>query len=167
MCSSDLTFAGNSAGTSGGGLRSGGRAPLVVTSCTFSGNSADLNGGGICLALLQSAVLNNSIVANSPSGSDVAMARDSGTVSGGHNLIETIRMLGGTNKLTDTITAAPKLGPLADNGGPTQTMALLPGSAAIDAGDNALVPAGLSTDQRGRGYARISGRAVDLGAFEV
>jgi uncharacterized repeat protein (TIGR01451 family) len=55
------------------------------------------------------------------------------------------------------------LGPLADNGGPTQTMALLPGSPAIDAGDSHALdlPA---TDQRD--FARIVGKAVDIGAYE-
>ena len=58
----------------------------------------------------------------------------------------------------------PLLGPLEDNGGPTLTMALLPGSPAIDAGDSAA--SGLpGTDQRG--FARVSGAAVDVGAFEV
>jgi hypothetical protein len=55
----------------------------------------------------------------------------------------------------------PKIGPLSDNGGPTPTVALLPGSPAIDAGNNALAPA---TDQRG--YPRPFGAAADLGAFE-
>jgi hypothetical protein len=55
----------------------------------------------------------------------------------------------------------PRLGPLANNGGPTLTMALLPGSPAIDAGSNAGAPA---TDQRG--VARPQGSAVDIGAFE-
>jgi len=55
----------------------------------------------------------------------------------------------------------PKLGPLADNGGPTLTMALLPGSPAIDAGDTSLAPA---TDQRG--FPRPAGLAADIGAFE-
>jgi hypothetical protein len=55
----------------------------------------------------------------------------------------------------------PKLGPLADNGGPTFTMALLPGSPAIDAGNTALAPA---TDQRG--YPRPAGLAGDIGAHE-
>ena len=41
------------------------------------------------------------------------------------------------------------LAPLGDYGGPTQTMALLPGSPAIDAGNSDLVPAGITTDQRG------------------
>ena len=56
------------------------------------------------------------------------------------------------------------MGPLADNGGPTQTMALLPGSPAIDAGSNALIPSGVTTDQRG--YARINNGTVDIGAYE-
>ncbi len=55
----------------------------------------------------------------------------------------------------------PKLGPLADNGGPTLTMALLPGSPAIDAGNTSLAP---TTDQRG--FPRPAGLAADIGAFE-
>jgi hypothetical protein len=60
----------------------------------------------------------------------------------------------------------PLLGPLQDNGGPTQTMALLPGSPAIDAGDiNA--PNLPATDQRGPGFPRTHGGTVDIGAFET
>ena len=67
-----------------------------------------------------------------------------------------------------TITGVdPVFGPLADNGGPTQTMALLPGSPAIDAGSNALIPRGVTTDQRGPGIARIFNGTVDIGAYEV
>jgi hypothetical protein len=58
----------------------------------------------------------------------------------------------------------PRLGPLADNGGPTQTMALLPRSPAIDAGDNTDAP---EWDQRGPGYPRIVNGVIDIGAFEV
>ncbi len=58
----------------------------------------------------------------------------------------------------------PMLGPLADNGGPTWTMALLPGSPAIDAGDNADAP---EFDQRGPGFPRIVDGTIDMGAFEV
>jgi hypothetical protein len=61
----------------------------------------------------------------------------------------------------------PLLGPLADNGGPTPTMALLPGSPALNAGSNAAArAAGLTTDQRGFG-PRAAGGTVDLGALEV
>jgi len=55
----------------------------------------------------------------------------------------------------------PRLAPLAMNGGPTLTMALLPGSPAIDAGNTSLAPA---TDQRG--FPRPAGLAADIGAFE-
>jgi len=60
---------------------------------------------------------------------------------------------------------------LADNGGPTQTIAVLPGSPAIDAGSNALAvdPATgnpLTYDQRRVGYPRVVNGAVDIGAFE-
>lgn len=58
----------------------------------------------------------------------------------------------------------PMLAALANNGGPTLTHALLPGSPAIDQGIN---PAGLSFDQRGSGFARVSGLAADVGAFEA
>ena len=79
----------------------------------------------------------------------------------GHNLI---RNPSGAN-LSGTLTGNilnqdPKLGPLAGNGGPTQTQALLTGSPAIDAADSA-APA---TDQRG--VSRPQGPASDIGAFE-
>jgi hypothetical protein len=58
----------------------------------------------------------------------------------------------------------PLLDVLANNGGPTRTHALLPGSPAIDAGSN---PLGLTFDQRGPGFPRTFGAAPDIGAFEV
>jgi hypothetical protein len=65
---------------------------------------------------------------------------------------------------TDLLSVDPLLGPLADNGGPTQTMALLPGSPAIDAGNNAYAT---DWDQRGPGFRRIVNGTIDIGAFEV
>ena len=53
---------------------------------------------------------------------------------------------------------------LKDNGGPTPTIALVPGSPAIDRG---FADASLTTDQRGAGFARMIGGAADVGAFEV
>ena len=55
----------------------------------------------------------------------------------------------------------PKLGPLANNGGPTPTMALLTGSPAIDTGSSVFAPA---TDQRGDPRPQ---RAIDIGALEI
>jgi hypothetical protein len=57
----------------------------------------------------------------------------------------------------------PMLGPLQDNGGPTFTMALLPGSPAIGAGG----PTDSEWDQRGPGYARTVNGVTDIGAYEV
>jgi streptogramin lyase len=61
------------------------------------------------------------------------------------------------------IAVDPMLGPLANNGGPTLTHALLAGSPAINAGSN---PLGLATDQRGTGFPRTFGAATDMGAYE-
>jgi hypothetical protein len=61
----------------------------------------------------------------------------------------------------DQVVADVGLGPLADNGGPTLTHALLAGSPAIDAADDAICPA---TDQRGT--VRPQGAACDVGAYE-
>jgi hypothetical protein len=58
----------------------------------------------------------------------------------------------------------PVLGPLANNGGPTQTHALLAGSPAIDKGSN---PNALAFDQCGTPFVRTSGAQTDIGAFEV
>jgi hypothetical protein len=57
----------------------------------------------------------------------------------------------------------PRLGPLQNNGGPTQTEALLPGSPAIGAGDPNAVS--LRTDQRG--FPRTTKGKIDIGAFET
>lgn len=76
----------------------------------------------------------------------------------------------GTGNLTatgDLPNTIPQLGSLAFNGGPTRTCALLTGSPAIDAGfDTTQAPFNLATDQRGAGFARKVGSAVDIGAFE-
>ena len=87
----------------------------------------------------------------------------SGTITSlGHNL-SSDRSCGFT-AVGDLSDSDPKLGPLQDNGGPTFTQALLPGSPAIDAGDDAVV-ATASTDQRG--LPRKRGLHVDIGAYEA
>ncbi|MBA4106855.1 MAG: hypothetical protein C0485_13975 [Pirellula sp.] len=72
--------------------------------------------------------------------------------------------LGDQNGVTDAM-----LGPLADNGGPTLTHALLPGSPAIDAGDPAAVAGAGGVphfDQRGFAFTRVAGGRIDVGAVE-
>ncbi len=64
----------------------------------------------------------------------------------------------------DILNVGPEIGDLDSNGGLTDTVALLPGSPAIDAGDNTDAP---DFDQRGPGFPRIVNGTIDIGAFEV
>jgi hypothetical protein len=85
-------------------------------------------------------------------------------VSGSFNLIGNPAggLVNGANG--NLVGVNPELGPLASNGGPTQTIVPLPGSPAIDHGSNAFVTPG-ETDQRG--FPRIANGTVDIGAVEV
>jgi hypothetical protein len=152
---------------SGGGIVNGGT--LTLTNCTVTGNVAAGGGGGI----FGSNVTNfgNTIVAGNIS-----------TVGLGHDLHGTFNsqdynLIGNTSSATINGTTThnitgqdPKLGPLADNGGPTQTHALLANSPALDAGGNALARDAngntLLTDQRGAGRFGGAGQVVDIGAYE-
>jgi hypothetical protein len=130
---------------------------LTVRNSTISGNQAAYV-GGIWENIGGRLDMRNTILAlNSP--------RDlkGGLNSSGYNLIGDTR--GGYGfAATDLLNVDPLLGPLTDNGGPTPTMALLPGSPAIGAGDITGAP---RWDQRGPGYARIVNGTIDIGAFEV
>jgi hypothetical protein len=96
---------------------------------------------------------------------------DGAVTSQGHNLLGLTTEATGFTGTGDLTGADPMLGPLADNGGPTRTMALSAGSPAIDAG----VAAGASFDQRGRprtfddpGVANAAtSDGTDIGAFEL
>ena len=183
------TVSGNTASSRGGGIHSDG--PLTVTNSTISGNRAEY-GGGIYLrgrlsrtpvTLVNSSVIGNmavvdadgiwnfrsrltfanTIIASQLSRNDCT--NHGTTISLGHNLdSDRTCRLSATGDLTNT---DPLVGPLQDNGGPTFTHALLPGSPAIDVGDNPSCPA---SDQRG--FARpvdgdSDGTATcDIGAFE-
>jgi hypothetical protein len=70
----------------------------------------------------------------------------------------------GFGAIGDLLNTNPRLGPLADNGGPTRTHALLSGSPAINAGDNAYAP---PTDQCGLPRIDEQSHRIDIGAFEV
>ena len=144
------TFYGNTASVRGGGFSSYGTATIINS--TFSDNSANIAGGGVRVPPGGTITLRNTIVANSISGGDCS---NEGTLTnGGNNLVE-------DNSCGFTGGSDPALGPLQDNGGFTQTMAPLPGSPAIDAGNNATCAA---TDQRG--VSRPQGSQCDSGAYE-
>ena len=154
------TVSGNSALRYGGGILNFGGGTLTLSNSTVSGNSADIAGGGILNDVGTADMVNTIIAGNSaPTSADC-----SGFLTSiGHNLIGNNSGCGFTVITGDLVNIDSKLGPLQDNGGPTFTHALLPGSPAIDhvPPENCLV----TTDQRG--VARPQGVACDIGAFEV
>jgi hypothetical protein len=161
----NCTVSGNSAGSNGGGLLDSG-GTTTLTNCTVSGNSARYSGG---LANIGgTTTLANTIVAANSTGSSSGPDAHGAFTSQGNNLIGETDGSSGWVSSDRTGTLAqplnPLLAPLGNYGGPTQTMALLPGSPAIDAGNNVLIPAGVTTDQRG--LSRIVDSAVDIGSFE-
>ena len=140
---------------------------LVVMNSTISGNSAtglffgDAHGGGVYSFFNAVIGLHNTIVA----GNSARYWPDlyANLAFSGYNLVGNAD--GGTGYAeTDLLNVNPQLGSLQDNGGPTRTMSLLPGSPAIDAGDNTDAP---EWEQRGPGYPRIVNGIIDIGAFEV
>jgi CSLREA domain-containing protein len=162
----NCTVSGNVADSEGGGLYSPIGATPKLVNCTVAGNSADLGAGIFGFNV----TLNNTIVANNGAGGDIR-----GSVFGSNNLVDDAATAGGpagqlSNGVDGNIVGLDaKLGPLAYNGGPTQTMAPLGGSRAIDGGASALAvdtdghP--LTTDQRGA--LRVKSSSVDIGAVEV
>ena len=154
----NATISGNSASNEGGFGVGGGinnQEALVLKATTITSNTAS-DGGGFEGTFSGQLTLKNTIIANN-SGDDCAPF--SKLTSEGHNLDSDGSCQ--LNAAGDRPNADPKLGPLADNGGPTQTPAILAGSPAIDAGDDTTCP---TSDQRG--FPRPQGTACDIGAYE-
>ena len=144
----------------GGGI--GNSGSLQIANSTISGNSAT-NGGAICndAAPLEIA---NSILNAGDVGENIF--NDGGTITSlGYNLSSDNGggYLSGPGDQTNT---DPILGPLQDNGGPTQTHRPYPQSPAIDAGDPSFTPPPFY-DQRGTGFDRVVNGRIDIGSFEV
>jgi len=183
------TIAGNAASNGGGGIYINSYSSLTINQSTISTNSAagttpSFGGGGIAIGEDDSVVtMSGTIVSGNTSG--VAGAGDiglytsdlnaTGSFTATHSLIGEVDTRIHEN---DPLFVAPvssnihrpdpMLSALADNGGPTKTMAPQPGSPAIDRGPNPVATfTGNSFDQRGTGYDRISGKSADIGAFEV
>jgi CSLREA domain-containing protein len=173
---SNSTISGNTAADSGGGIfQFGGAGTFTLNNVTLTHNTSDSNGagngkgGGIYSDL--SISLSNSIVAgntdNSGAGPDCTGAATFNLT--GYSLVQTTTgcTLGGDLSLSIQ-GKDPLLGPLQNNGGPTQTHALLDGSPAIDTGNPATPGTGGITceakDQRG--VTRPQFKACDMGAFE-
>lgn len=183
------TFSSNTAGGTGGGLHvlgpAGGHATLA--NLTIAGNVADADadgvggGGGLWASRVH---LANSIVAGNDdlSGNNQPDCAGLEIQSLGYNLVGVLGnecVLNETTPTSQTGTAASPLDPLLDtvanNGGPTNTRALLAGSPAIDAGNPAgcgAVDGMLVVDQRWYGPRAVDGdgtggRRCDVGAFEL
>jgi hypothetical protein len=173
------TVSGNSARGTGGGITNSGTATLTsstVTNNTSSTNPANPGGGGIQNNAQGTLNLFNTIVAGNAASSPSTNVdvNNFGTITGSYNLIgkgaqgltngENGNQVGTNDNPID-----PKLGALANNGGSTQTHALLPDSPAIDKGNAA------GTDQRGSArmvdFASVpnaaGGNGADIGAYEL
>jgi hypothetical protein len=185
-----VTIRGNMAGTDGGGVYMWAAEVqgLTVTNSTISGNEAEGDGGGM-FVLVGTAELTNTTVAYNAAASGGAVAYSDAPVtrelrvvnsivsnnvptnctavltSLGHNVEDADSC--GLAEPGDLTEADPMLFPLADNGGPTLTHALLEGSPAIDAADPDACP---DRDQRGgpRPFDGdgVNGAACDIGAYE-
>lgn len=164
LSAANTTFSANAATTSGGAVYSNG-GTVRMSNSTIGTNPENIGGGGALGNAGSSILIKNSIVANVANGGNCAGA----ITSVGYNVSSDntcrFRSRGDLNGKN------PKLGPLRNNGGPTQTMALLVGSPALDGGN----PTGcrdffgklLKTDQRGMprpGGGETTG--CDMGAYE-
>jgi predicted outer membrane repeat protein len=172
------TLSGNSAAGYGGGAAIP-NGMLVMRHCTVTGNRANTDnlggqlGGGVILGTTTTLTLDHTIVAgnfrNTSTRDDVV-----GDVAARFSLIgdgtDAAIINNGGNLVGDAgAPIDPRLGPLAPNGGPTLTHALLPDSPAIGAGDPAAMAGGGTVptfDQRGASWPRIAGGQIDIGAFE-
>ncbi len=159
------TFSDNS-GAYSGALQSQYGGPLTVTNCTFSGNIATLGntyGAGVILNYA-GATFYNSILANSSGGNCTTGSSSTLPTDGGYNISDDgtcfFSATGSHNNLL------PRLDPngLENNGGPTETISLQPGSPAIDV----VPPASctVATDQRGATRPFDGQTNCDIGAFE-
>ena len=163
------TVANNRAFTSGGGVFADAGGHAAISFSTIARNRADSDNkfggttGGVHLrttgvAVPATARIANSILAlNIEAGGVAADCGGIGFLGTGVNLISTVNQ-GTCSEGTPIVAANPLLGPLARNGGPTQTIALLAGSPAIGAAGPGKTP---KRDQRG-----VTRTDPDLGAYE-
>jgi hypothetical protein len=188
----DSTVSGNRAadggeiGGSGGGIFNGGTAEIA--SCTIADNLAgggyleSGNGGGIATGALGTTIARDTLIVGNGSAAllypgvyDTAFRGPDcfgSLTSQGYNFLQEASDCTIAGDPTGDINGrAPHLGPLQDNGGPTQTRALLAGSPAIDAGNpngcTDLDGSPLAIDQRGAPRLAAGDRRCDIGAYEA
>lgn len=135
-------------------------SPVQIFNSTVAFNRAP-SGYGVGIFTNGSVVAQSSILANNTNNSGIPSFDDlfATDLSGADNLIASTNVTPAAGVIT--VTTDPMLAPLAGNGGPTRTHALLSTSPALDRGNNS---AALATDQRG--FARSVLGSVDIGAWE-
>ncbi|HEY9122392.1 MAG TPA: choice-of-anchor Q domain-containing protein [Brevefilum sp.] len=147
------TFSGNTASIRGGSIYN--NNTLTITNCTFSENASGFGGAAVENSPAGTLNYSNTIIADSLIGEEGFECNNQGTiVTNIGNLVE-------DGSCDSVYSGDPTLGPLADNGGLTQTHALQTESIAIDNGNLAACP---DTDQRG--VSRPQGEGCDIGAYE-
>ncbi len=159
-------------GDGGGGTDFYGGGDVLIINSTIAGNSAITPNEGTSGIWLESGALTiqNTIVANNGTGADNCQLESGTSLNDTSSNLDNGTSCGfggavgqNTNPLLDP-------GGLANNGGPTETIAIAVNSPAINAGNDALAVDengnSLQYDQRGSGYPRINGLAVDIGAYE-
>jgi hypothetical protein len=154
------TFSGNAVLAYGGACFNQGT--LQIANSTLSDNSANVGGGILTQGTL---LIGNTILKRGDSGENIHSFGELIVTSMGYNL-SSDDAAGSLTGPGDQINTDPLLGPLQDNGGPTFTHALLPGSPAIDTGDPNFTPPPFF-DQRGPGFNRVVNGRIDKGSFEV
>lgn len=168
------TVSGNQAMERGGGLfldqaSHDGRSEAQLINSTVANNEAP-EGSGVYNEYGR-LLLSNSLVADNHNGSNcILFTSEDGNgqlLSQGHNLDSDGTCLpAGVRQSSDIINGNDNLAPLADNGGATQTHALLTGSQALEAADNAVCAAQPVNNGDQRGMARPQGATCDIGAYE-
>ncbi len=163
------TFASNSANDGGAIAHNTASPATLIYNSTFWHNlTAQANSGAISGSGAGSYNLYNTILDNPPSGpAQGGNCSAQAPFDGGGNLSTDGSCAFGATSQQDVAFSGLDTNGLANNGGSTQTIKLLTGSAAIDRGINDNVPAGVTTDQRGTGNFRAFGASVDVGAYEL
>lgn len=171
------TISGNTSGSNGGGITTFAGA-VTLNNSTVTENAATRGvGGGIYIRAGNSnplLTIRNSIVGGNSANDAPDLQANSGSVldvdfsligdtTGGLTEAQIEGITSGVGNLLDI---DPLLGPLTDNGGPTQTHALLPASPAINAGDPGVLSSPTEFDQRGNGFIRVETGRIDIGAYE-
>ena len=156
------TFSGNSATQAGGGLSVGGTGDIVNS--TISGNTAGWAGGGGGINNEAGSItVRNSIIANNPTGGNCFNHYDEPQYPfvGVNSLVDDGSCSAGFVNSSSVLLSA-----LGNYGGSTQTFALLPGSSAIDTGDDTICTSAPVNNLDQRGIARPQGAHCDIGAYE-